>query len=605
MKKKFVLLICFALSLALTKCKKEEIPTITTMDITEITVSEAKSGGTILTDGNEAIILKGVCWSTTQNPTIEDNKTVDGATSKEFTSTLSDLIPGTVYYIRAYATNKYGVGYGQEISFRTLGDPPTALLNPASEITHQTATLTGSINPHYLNCVVVFEYGTTTSYGKTVSANPEIIAGSDAVDVTASLADLLPNTTYHYRIKAGNLKGDSYSPDLSFTTLNLSVIHSISNDSIKYGAVLSLYGLNFNDVSQVKLGSQEQSIDVTPRSKSNEQIEVEIFNHQNPASLLGFSNFRIGLVSPDGTIWSDIIYFKNSWSQMADLPGDPRYKAGSFSLGGNVYVGCGAYNGTVFKDFWKYNPGTNRWTRMTDFPGVGRIYPMGTANNSSGYMGTGHTSDNATKTQLYDFYKYDPVANSWSAIQDYPDPVNNFFLNYATAINNRPFVSISDAVMNIQEIVDDEWVSHPNTSDLMNSPSNAVFTLGNSIYVVCGYRFGSSTVNRSVWEYNTVTLQWTKKNDFPGPARNLSFFFTIENYGYMGCGTTTSGIQFNDMWRYDPTNDSWIRFENFPGGVRSHGVSETVMNKGYAGMGLVMGGPFYFRDLWKFDPLME
>ena len=80
----------------------------------------AISGGNVTKDGDDVISARGVCWSTDHNPTIEDNKTVDGTGTGEFISTLTGLTPEVTYYLRAYATNFAGTAYGEEISFSTI-----------------------------------------------------------------------------------------------------------------------------------------------------------------------------------------------------------------------------------------------------------------------------------------------------------------------------------------------------------------------------------------------------------------------------------------------------------------------------------------------------
>lgn len=95
-------------------------PTLgTTKTINTIGANSAESGGLITSTGGAAISARGVCWSLSANPTIADNKTVDGNTTS-FTSSISGLTSGTIYYVRAYATNVLGTSYGTEVSFTTL-----------------------------------------------------------------------------------------------------------------------------------------------------------------------------------------------------------------------------------------------------------------------------------------------------------------------------------------------------------------------------------------------------------------------------------------------------------------------------------------------------
>ena len=95
-------------------------PVVTTAEVTEITSSSATCGGDVTTDNGSAVTARGICWSTSSNPTIEDNKTTDGSGIGSFTSQIPDLVPNTQYYVRAYATNAAGTSYGEQKSFTTL-----------------------------------------------------------------------------------------------------------------------------------------------------------------------------------------------------------------------------------------------------------------------------------------------------------------------------------------------------------------------------------------------------------------------------------------------------------------------------------------------------
>ena len=103
-------------------CKKGESPVLTTASISNITGTSATSGGTISSEGSGAVISKGVCWSTSEDPTIKGNKTTDGVGAGPFTSNISGLSGVTTYYVRAYASNEYGTGYGMVLTFSTLVD---------------------------------------------------------------------------------------------------------------------------------------------------------------------------------------------------------------------------------------------------------------------------------------------------------------------------------------------------------------------------------------------------------------------------------------------------------------------------------------------------
>jgi uncharacterized protein (TIGR02145 family) len=110
------------------------IPPLTALSISNIANTSAVAN---ITMGNiyagPAITAKGLVWSTTPNPTIIGSKTIDGTGTGSFTSNLSALLPNTVYYIRAYATNSTNTYYGNEINFKTL-DPNFPALTIGSQI---------------------------------------------------------------------------------------------------------------------------------------------------------------------------------------------------------------------------------------------------------------------------------------------------------------------------------------------------------------------------------------------------------------------------------------------------------------------------------------
>ena len=96
------------------------LPTVTTNTVTNIKATTAACGGNVTSEGNGIIISRGVCWSTSPNPTINDNKTTDGSGTGSYTSNISNLSENTTYYVRAYAINEKGTSYGEEKSFTTI-----------------------------------------------------------------------------------------------------------------------------------------------------------------------------------------------------------------------------------------------------------------------------------------------------------------------------------------------------------------------------------------------------------------------------------------------------------------------------------------------------
>ena len=93
---------------------------IETVAANTITDTTAESGGNVTNDGGAGITAYGVCWSTSHAPDVDDDVTDEGTgTAGEFTSSLTGLTASTRFYVRAYATNSVGSGYGVELEFTT------------------------------------------------------------------------------------------------------------------------------------------------------------------------------------------------------------------------------------------------------------------------------------------------------------------------------------------------------------------------------------------------------------------------------------------------------------------------------------------------------
>lgn len=110
------------------------LPTVTTAAVTELTATTAVGGGEVTNAGTAPVTVRGVVWSTNQNPTTADNKTEDGSGVGVFGSALTGLTASTTYYVRAYATSSVGTAYGNEVSFTTPAASPVitlASLDPA------------------------------------------------------------------------------------------------------------------------------------------------------------------------------------------------------------------------------------------------------------------------------------------------------------------------------------------------------------------------------------------------------------------------------------------------------------------------------------------
>jgi parallel beta-helix repeat protein len=197
------------------------VPTVTTQAVTAITATTATGNGNITVLGIPNPTQHGVVWGTSANPTTTGNKTVDGAVSATgaFTSSITGLTAGTLYHVRAYATNTAGTVYGDDVTFTSL-NTPVVTTQAVTAIAAVTATGNGNItslgipNPSQHGVVWGTSLNPTTANSKTIDG-PVSAAGA----FTSSMTGLTPGTLYHVRAYATNTAGTAYGEDVTFTTL--------------------------------------------------------------------------------------------------------------------------------------------------------------------------------------------------------------------------------------------------------------------------------------------------------------------------------------------------------------------------------------------------
>lgn len=223
------LVICF-FSLFFTGCIKT-VPKVYTAQVTEIEPQSAKAGGNVTSDGREPIDVRGVCWSTRKDPSISGPRTTDGYGEGAFTSILTGLTPKTLYYVRAYATNKIGTGYGSSVTFTTADlSVPVLTTIPVSAITQTTAVSGGDIT---------FDGGTEiTERGVcwSTTASPDIADsktsnGTGTGTFQSNITGLTGNTRYYLRAYATNSVGTGYGQEISFTSGSLIPTLTTTNPS--------------------------------------------------------------------------------------------------------------------------------------------------------------------------------------------------------------------------------------------------------------------------------------------------------------------------------------------------------------------------------------
>ena len=253
---------------------------------------------------------------------------------------------------------------------------------------------------------------------------------------------------------------------------------------------------------------------------------------------------------------------QNTWSKMASLPSDARESAIAFSIGEYGYVGLGkdclgmgVCDHHFFKDLWRYNPSTNSWTEMAEFPGTPRAYATSFVIGNKAYV-TGGSSQGDN-----DLWEYNPENNQWTKKADYPGGCSSRAVSLS--INGRAYV---------------------------------------------GFGWSGSTC-KDFWEYKPATDQWIAKPEFPGEARYDAFAVSLKHKGYLmtGINQATTGDSFHtDLWEYEPNGEVWTKIETiFPGKGRVNLVGGAFEDKFVVGLGSkdpFSSFPSEIYDFWEFTP---
>lgn len=222
-----------------------ELPTVITAEVSDITSTSAICGGTVISEGGSPVSSRGVCWSTEHYPTIENDFTSDGHGLGDFVSSLTDLTPNTLYYVRAYATNDFGTNYGDEVSFTAVDGLPEVITLEVTDIGDDTAIGHGKVTNEGASEVTERGLCWGLNHDPDIEGNHGQ-GGMGLGEFSVTITNIVPGKRYYVRAYAKNTQGIVYGNEESFIkmiekpTVTLDSVTNIATSrATVYGTLIS------------------------------------------------------------------------------------------------------------------------------------------------------------------------------------------------------------------------------------------------------------------------------------------------------------------------------------------------------------------------------
>ncbi|WP_422349772.1 Kelch repeat-containing protein [Flagellimonas sp.] len=356
--------------------------------------------------------------------------------------------------------------------------------------------------------------------------------------------------------------------------------------------------------------------------EGNYIVKVYFEGSNIPAEILSITDTQIIVKVPDANSGelrvvvqpqegiSDSEFTYLPWRQMKDFEHESRRFAAVGTVGDDVFMGLGlGSSGNNLSDFWKYQSQTDTWTQLPNFPGNPRFGTFHFVLNGHIYVGGG--TDNSSEAGPNDFYRYDPATNTWTQLSDFPaNPDKERQFSSSFAIDGKGYV-YGGVDHGVEPFYDDLWVYDPETDtwsekagfEIAGRAGAVGFSINGKGYIATGFRDQPPLLS-DVWEYNPINDSWTQKTSLPqGMERYSSFGFSLKGKGYLGMGIDEEDNLLKDIWEFDPMENggagSWIKKSDFPAEERYFPMAVATDEKAIIGLGL---GLLYLSDIWEYTP---
>jgi large repetitive protein len=194
-------------------------PTVNTTAATAILAYSATLNGTVNANGSSTVVTFQYGTTVAYGSTVTALQSpVTGSTLTAVSGAIASLAANTLYHYRCVGVNAGGTTNGNDMTFTTANAPPICVTTAASNISFNTVTLNGTVNPNGASSTVSFDYGPTVAYGTNTAGTPSPVNGNVPVAVSLNVGGLASGTVYHYRVNGSNVGGTTNGNDMTFTT---------------------------------------------------------------------------------------------------------------------------------------------------------------------------------------------------------------------------------------------------------------------------------------------------------------------------------------------------------------------------------------------------
>ena len=480
---------------------RDGIPTVSTASVTSITGVTASCGGTVTDNGGLNVTARGVCWSTSQNPTVSDSHTTNGSGLGDFTSSITGLSISTTYYVRAYATTSAGTAYGEEISFTTRDGIPTVTTAEVTDIQGGTATCGGNVTDNCGLTVIARGVCWSTSPNPTLE-DMHFTDGSGDGSFSSSITGLTISTTYYVKAYATTSAGTGYGEQVSFTTRN-------GIPTVTTAEVTNIQGIVATSGSNI---TDDGGLAVTARGVcwSTSPSPTLANSHTTNGSGAGsFSSFMTGLTM-------STTYYVRAYATNSFVTVYGNQLSFTTTNDEHVYVDLGLPSGLL-------------WATCN----VGADSPE----DYGDYFAWGET----TPKDTYDWSTYQYCNGSNNMLTKYctnADFGNNGYVDNLTTLLPEDDAATANWGEGWRMPTKEEWQELYNntthTWTTQNGVNGRLFTAsnGNSLFLpAAGYRS-----NSSLYYAGSSGCYWSSSLDSDGPGSAWHFGFGSGNYYMYGYG---------------------------------------------------------------------